>query len=146
MSFEILKTHAAIGWDLDGTLIGHDKSRAMREFILATPEKRHVLITFRSHGLVPEIWPDLNRVGLTIDHFAASIHMTDEMYESEYMSQRPIASGGRVGLIIPTQRYLEWKGEVCRDHGCTVLVDDNESNTLSGCRKHGIVYINPDNL
>jgi hypothetical protein len=49
-------------------------------------------------------------------------------------------------LITDVTSYIEWKGEMCRRHGLTVLVDDMRDQVLAGCAKHGIFHIHPDDL
>jgi hypothetical protein len=143
MSFSTLLEHNATGWDIDGTLLGHPNSRRMADFIRATPEKRHVLVTFRSHELVPRIWVDLFRepTRLTEKDFSGLVRMQDAMFEREYNMGRSPA-----GLFIPTQNYLEWKGKMCNDYGLTVLVDDATDQVRPGCDRYGILHIHPDDL
>lgn len=143
MSFSTLLEHDSIGWDLDGTLIKHPRSQAMHEFIRRTPEKRHVIVTFRSHGMERQIWNDLFRYPMRLgqDDFSGAVNMTDEMFENEYLSSRSPA-----GLFVPTRRYIEWKGEVCAHLGLTVLVDDATDQVVPGCEKYGIAYVNPDDF
>lgn len=143
MSFATLLEHDSIGWDADGTLLDHPRAPAMHEFIRRTPEKRHVIVTFRSHGMERRIWTDLFRETdlLGRDDFDSVVNMSDEMFEREYLSSRTPA-----GLFIPTRRYIEWKGEVCAHLGLTVLVDDATDQVLPGCERYGIIHIHPDDL
>lgn len=147
MNFECLDKHDIIGWDIDGTLVGHVRARMMYKYILAHPEKKHYLVTFRSgfmnNNPWPEmVWDDLIRAdsGLFREHFVALVHMTTEEYDEN--------CSGRNGNIYagPTDFYKEWKGMHCNLHGITVLVDDNAEHVLSGCKKYGIAYVDPDYL
>ena len=145
MSFSILDKHKAIGWDVDGTLFQHPKSSAMHTYILAHPEKKHVIVTHRSHGWEKVIFRELAahyKHAPTAADFDAVINVEDEVYENFAISQR---SPG--GLILPDySRYIEWKGMMCKQHGLTVLVDDNFPHTKQGCDLHGILLIHPDDL
>jgi hypothetical protein len=138
MSFETLMTHDSIGWDVDFTLVGHPRAQAMAEFIRRTPEKRHVLVTFRTHQMARMIWVDLFRESrLTKDDFSGLLRIADAEFEACCMPS---------GLFIPTPNWLTWKGEVCHDQGLTVLVDDATDQVKRGCDLHDIVLIHPDDL
>jgi hypothetical protein len=39
--------------------VGHPKSAAIHRYIRAHPEKRHVIVTFRSFGWQHDVWEDL---------------------------------------------------------------------------------------
>ena len=154
MNFEILKDHHSIGWDFDGTVCDHSRTKLMWNYIKSNPQKKHYIVTFRSgeqfyskHGIVrwaeQGCWIDLLDCGsgLSEEHFVSIIHMSDREFE-ENCSKRTLS-----GLYTePSSYYVEWKGKVCADHGITVLIDDNESHTKPGCDKYGITYVDPDIL
>ena len=145
MSFSILDEHDVIGWDFDGTLIEHRKARKMHDYILDHPEKTHIIVTFRSHGMEDRIWRDLWREnarapGMTA--FKDVINMPDKLYENGYIAQKAVASK----IVIPTSEYLEWKGKICHQRGITVLVDDMPSMVIPGCDRYGVLHIHPDHL
>ena len=50
-----------IAWDFDGTLDGHPKSSLMHEYIIANPEKEHVIVTFRSGGWEKRIFLEMSK-------------------------------------------------------------------------------------
>lgn len=149
MSFDVLLAQPAIGWDFDGTLIDHPASEAMHAFILAHPEKRHVIVTFRTHGMERRIWRELAQYpgAPRSENFVGILNIEDEAWEAHntHTIQRQI---GRLSGP-PTKEelyYVEWKGMVCHRHGLTALVDDNIPHTISGCEKHGIILIDPNDL
>lgn len=149
MTYKILDEHEAIAWDFDGTLFDHRYSHKMHDYIRAHPEKKHVIVTFRS-GLatngkpwVDKVWEELGQYQnpLTKDHFHSVINMSEETFDTHGSKWRP---GGII--IDATAYYTEWKGQMCHENGLTVLVDDNGDHTIPGCTKYGIVYIDPENL
>jgi hypothetical protein len=52
MKHPVLDEHAVIAWDMDSTLVNGPNSAFFRSYILAHPEKRHVVITHRT----PRAW------------------------------------------------------------------------------------------
>jgi hypothetical protein len=130
-----LTAHSAIGWDFDGTLIDHPSSHLMYDFIRATPHKRHIIVTFRSHGTQNAVFNVLDVVGGPHRTAFEALHnVPDELWEAYTYGLR---GGGR---------YLRWKGEVCSQLGLTLLVDDMTAHVVKGCRKFGIEHLHPDNL
>ena len=158
MSFAILDGHAAIGWDFDNTLIGHWKSAAIHRYIRAHPEKRHVIVTFRSFGWQHDVWEDLAQYAHAPprETFDGLIHMDDARFVPAVPPSGPIVEHARAHdalriiagqvLITDVASYIEWKGETCHRHGLTVLVDDMRDQVLAGCAKHGICHVHPDDL
>lgn len=145
MDFALLDGHDAIAWDFDGTLFEHPLAVLMHEYIRDHPEKRHVIVTFRSGNMqgrpwIDYIWDELAEyeVALTKDHFDGILNMDEETFD-----ENCARAGGR---IMSTDTYKAWKGMICAANGLTVLVDDNEADTLPGCQAHGIAYVNPDEL
>lgn len=143
MSFAMLDGHETIGWDFDETLILHQKSSAMHEYILAHPEKTHYIVTFRSHGLLRILWPNLREYPSAPPKsaFAGVLSIPPEMW-SRYTLIEHSAADDHPDIV----NYVEWKGKTCVQHGITVLVDDDVKRTLEGCTKHGIMHVHPDNL
>jgi hypothetical protein len=149
MTFPILAQHDAIGWDFDETLARHGNSEAMHAFIKAHPDKRHVIVTFRTHGMQDGVFDELsvypNAPGP--EAFEAVLNIEDEAWE-RFSAHRHARQRGEIGAALTEAEtyYLEWKGAMCRKHGLTVLVDDMVDRVKDGCEKNGIVYINPDDL
>jgi hypothetical protein len=155
MSFQDLENHDAIAWDFDGTLYRHPKSPAMHRFILDHPSTRHVIVTFRSHGMQHDIWDLLDAAygaaSPTRDHFESVLNIADEIYErfaeqDRIRRMRKLAGQSDAPPHPDETAYTEWKGRICREHGLTVLVDDKIEHTLEGCEKAGVCFINPDDL
>lgn len=154
MTFALLDQHDAIAWDFDGTLHGHHRSEAMHRYILDHSEKRHVIVTFRSHGMQHDIWDllaDYSGTVPTREHFDGVLNISDEMYErfatqDRIRRMRKLAGQPDDPPHADETAYVEWKGRICRQHGLTVLVDDKIDHTEAGCRKFGICFINPDDL
>lgn len=145
MSFSILDEHDVIGWDFDGTLIDHPKAQSMHDYILDHPEKTHIIVTFRSHGMERNIWRDLGRENHRAPGRAAFkdvINMSNKLFEEGYMAQKAVAAS----IVLPTKEYLEWKGKVCHDLGITVLVDDMPAMVIPGCDRYGVLHLHPNDL
>lgn len=145
-----LRGHSAIGWDFDGTLFGHHNSRRMIRFIAKNPALRHVIVTFRSHGSQREVFPLLRADHPTVPVetlFERVVSIPDRLFFRAQRDRYERIMGRRLGPLTPHERlYIEWKGEACRDHGLTVLVDDMTEDVLPGCEMHGILHIHPDDL
>lgn len=145
MSFRELDKHQSCGWDFDGTIYDHPKSELMHAYIKAHPEKRHVIVTFRSHGWQNDVWenlystyPDAPEKGC----FEGIVNIDDEIYAKFHDASR-----GPVLLMGDDIRaYTEWKGQKCAELGLTVLIDDMTMMVVDGCKKHNIVHIHPDDL
>lgn len=134
---EKLKNHKVISWDFDETLYRHPHSHLFQRFIRDNPyEQEHHIVTFRSHGLVDMIAPDLGEYGIIdVTSFKSICHITDAMY-TKY----------RGGLITDISEFRAWKAQKCVEIGATVLIDDMTADVLDGCIEHGIVHIHPDDL
>lgn len=159
MSFSILDRHDAIGWDFDGTLIRHTRSEAMHAYILANPHKKHVIVTFRTFGWQDRVWQHLAEiypraparalfqgvVGIEQEKFFAVESEDDPRIALHRQHDALRTIDGKI-YITEIEPYVHWKGEVCRQRGLSVLVDDMRDLVLPGCRKHGIDYIHPDEL
>lgn len=159
MSFSILDQHEAIGWDFDGTLIRHSRSEAMHAYILANPNKKHVIVTFRTFGWQERVWQHLAEtypqaparelfqgvVNIGEDRFFAVDSECDSRIGLHRQHDALRTIDGKIYLT-DIQSYVHWKGEACRHHGLSVLVDDMRDLVLPGCRRHGIEYLHPDEL
>jgi hypothetical protein len=158
MSFSILDQHSAIAWDFDNTLVDHAKSEAIHKYIRRHPEKRHVIVTFRSFGWQHEIWEILAKYldAPPREAFDGLINIDDGRFYPAEPTAGPHVDHARLHdalrtindrvFITDVASYIEWKGGVCREHGLTVLVDDMREHVIAGCERHGICYINPDDL
>ena len=141
--FAELRRHAVIAWDLDDTLIGHPASPALHAFIRATPDIRHLIVTFRSHRVAETIWRDLK--GPERELFFAAETIDDEVAAQYQRLHRQRATGLFAGPLCAAELvYLLWKGAVCARRGAGVLVDDLTEQVRLGCARHGIVLLHPD--
>jgi hypothetical protein len=131
----VLDLHNAIAWDLDGTILDGTNAPFFRAYIMAHPEKRHHVVTFRdpAGALIGAL--ALGRLGVGPDLITTVNGCPPEVYE---------AWGSRRVLYMQdgVNRYLEWKGEKAAEHGCTVLVDDMPSQVIRGCNKFGVSFVN----
>ena len=104
MSFSILDAHQSIGWDFDGTLDGHKKSAKMHAYIRRNPNKKHYIVTFRSHGMQHDVWSDLvdryEERALQSRNFVAVLNIPDKLYEMYRMAQRMPSGPARDAAII----------------------------------------------
>ena len=141
---EKLQQYKKIGWDFDGTLYGHDSSPAIWDFISTNPYgQEHYIVTHRSHGLEKQMFWQLESIGshLSAGDFVDIFNVSDTMFE--------IYSNAK-SIIMPedlaNDPYVEWKGLTCFQHGIEVMVDDDPSMVIPGCQKHGIAFIDVDDL
>jgi hypothetical protein len=144
MSIALLKTHEAIGWDVDGTLLDGQASAKLHAFIHANPEKRHCIVTFRTHDLLRRLERDMALGGYKdMSIFDKVLSVPQDMW-IEWALIRDQRARGKVRgkLLLPETAYMEWKGFICRTEGLTVLVDDDMTNTKRGCDRHKIVLVN----
>jgi len=147
--FAVLRRHRAIGWDMDGTLIGHDAAPLLHDFIRSHPELRHVIVTFRSHGLETMLWRDLAAYATAPAPacFEAVINMDDDIFASFQRWRRWRDAGRHAGPPAPVEeRYLAWKGRLCAERGLTVLVDDMTEHVRPGCARHDVALLHPDDF
>lgn len=137
----------SIGWDFDGTLIDHPAAERMHAFIKATPERRHIIITFRTHLLFRMIARDLSVYpdAPPIDVFESIKGIEDRRWSAFERARTHRLAGMLKGPLTPDEiYYVEWKGDICKRLGLTVLVDDNIPHTQPGCVKFGIELVHPD--
>lgn len=148
MSFDILKNHATIGWDVDGTLIENRASKRMFDFIKSTPEKRHCVVTFRTHDMISTLERDLAFFGIK------DIGIFDEVYSVppnvwlEWVLLQDKRQNKRMTgkLLLPEITYMEWKGFCCKKEGLSILVDDDLHNVKMGCDRYKIALIDSNKL
>lgn len=147
--FAVLRQHRAIGWDLDGTLLGHSAAPRLHAFIRAHPGLRHVIVTFRSRGLATMLWHDLAAAPTAPppSSFEAALSMDDDIFTSFHSLRRLRDLGRHAGPPTPVEAcYLTWKGRLCAEHGLTVLVDDMTDLVRPGCERHQVTLLHPDDF
>lgn len=144
-----LATHMDIGWDFDGTLVGHAVSPLLHDFIRKHRAIRHVIVTFRSHNRERLVWSELARYKTAPDQacFDGVLNIPNEAISDL------VAGRERLGFVrrllprsVADQRCRQWKGEVCQTHGLTALVDDMTAHVAPGCRRHEIALFHPDDF
>lgn len=144
---ERLNKHHILGLDLDKTLINHPNSYLLHDYIKAHPDKRFWIITHRSHDLVPQIWPDIERTILDRSDFEGFKAIPDEMYEAYARAETQRRAGIITGELTASEKaYFSWKGMTCHQLGCTVLVDDKPSLNQLGMDRYGIELIDINDL
>jgi len=135
MELDDITQYPTLGWDFDMTLHGHERSRQFWDYIHENPHyQQHHIVTFRTGRLLDRIWYDLGRAGCRLlpMQFRGVHGVPEEVYEAFVLG----LSGG--------DRYLYWKGEVCRELGIECLIDDATMEVWAGCSKHEIAYVHPD--
>lgn len=145
-----LLRYDAIGWDFDGTLIEHPYSELLQDFIIAHPEKRHIIVTFRTHGYQRVMFRDMTRLYRDSPRPAAFtdiLNISDKAWEQFTMYQQKRVLDQLDGPLNPWEEYyVEWKGMACHKAHVPVLVDDMTDLVMPGCIKYGIDYLHPDEL
>jgi hypothetical protein len=153
MTYSILDQHESIGWDVDGTMYEDHRTRtpetdarcrAMHEYILAHPEKKHYVVTFRSGKWATKVWEDLLRVNPDApgeEVFVGLLCMSVQMFDEN--CARNLGNGY---YTEPTPIYKEWKGKICAENGITVLVDDNPNHVVPGCDRYGVLHLHAERL
>src|SRR4051812_6783648 len=111
MDFAALAQHAAIGWDIDGTLVDNVAAPAFYRFIAAHPEKRHCLVTFRIHGLLRSIERDLARSGCKdMGTFDTLLSVPEDMWLQWALQAQRRKDGLLSGRpVLAETVYMEWK-------------------------------------
>lgn len=143
-----LDKFSRIGWDFDETLIEHHNSSNIQEYIKNNPQKKHYIITFRTHYWATQIWEDLASFsgGLDQTNFAGVFNMSDKAWEDYqkviFLKKHRMKYGPSPAEIY----YKEWKGLICHQNNIPVLVDDRRNEVILGCEKFGIVYMHPNDL
>jgi hypothetical protein len=140
----------AIGWDFDGTLVDHPKSPLMHEFINSQPNKQHVILTFRTHGMETTMFREMRQKYPTAPlprQFTTIRNINARAWEKFIATQEGRLLGRYHGPLTPWEEYyIQWKGMECGRLGLPVLVDDMPEHVLPGCEKYGITYLHPDDL
>lgn len=135
MKHPLLDDHAVIAWDMDETLVNGPNSDFFRRYILAHPEKTHVVITFRTpRPWAQDVYRELEPYGITREHITAVHNVPDDLYHA-YAQRRTFPQPEKVAA------YYAYKGMQAKAIGATVLVDDNVAHTEQGCRTHGVVFV-----
>jgi hypothetical protein len=141
----LLSPHVVIGWDVDGTILDHPKARLMHDYIRDHPEKRHIVVTFRSHGWEKVVWDDINEhhedFPLEPGLFQGILNVPNATYAAYELARKTTLLGMDDPRIV---EYLEWKGRMCSENGITVLVDDLTDVVIRGCDRYGVTHVHPD--
>ncbi len=142
-----LRPFRGIAWDFDGTLIDHPACETLHAIILAHPDKRHVIVTFRTQKMLQNIARDLSAYphAPPLSAFTEVRGISERRWEMFEWARMQRLSGVLQGP--PThdeEYYVEWKGAMCRQLGLRVLVDDNTAHAQPGCLRHGITLLHPD--
>lgn len=142
--------YAKIGIDFDETLIDHEYSADLWDFIAKNPyNQEFYIVTFRSGGLELRIWDDLAIRGSRLEprHFAGVLTCPHEIWRDFHYGDAATTTPKLItSLAALDHPYLEWKGMVCADNEIEILVDDMPDMVLGGCRKHGVEYVHPDDI
>ena len=140
----------AIAWDFDGTLIEHPRSSLFHRFIIETPDKRHAILTFRTHGMQNSMFREMRRMypqSPGPECFFARRNIADRAWEEFNKVDQLRLFNHQKGPLTPWEVYYrEWKGLTCRELALPVLVDDRPDQVLLGCEKFGIAFVHPDEL
>jgi hypothetical protein len=141
-----LGTHLDIGWDFDGTLVGHPASPILHEFIRSRRAVRHVIVTFRTGSEAARIWNDLARYGTAPDRWCFDqVLSIPNAAIGEYAAnrQRPGFMRHLLSSSRAEQQCRHWKGQVCSEHNLTALVDDMTGFVAAGCRRYDVALFHP---
>jgi hypothetical protein len=127
----LLDGHAAIAWDLDGTLIDGPRQAFLGAYLAGRRDKRHHLVTFRRASQREVVASCLSVAGLGL-HLFDGVHFCPDFLRDAY-------DGGADPALV--REFRRWKGRTAAETGCTVLVDDDADLVGDGCRIHGIVHV-----
>lgn len=151
MNLQELAKHHKIGIDVDGTLIDHPRSHLLQRFILDHHQtKEFYIITFRSHGWEKRLEHDigestlLTTVPLQLNHFRGIHTVPQQIHENHWMARSCEGTATPGSIIIAHDDFYGWKAAVCREIGCTVLIDDMEPSIGPHCVRLGVVCLNPN--
>lgn len=135
----------AIAWDFDKTLVDSPKSPLIHKYIKEHPDKTHVIVTHRSHGMQFDIFPEMRHKfpdAPDQSDFDGVYNISNRAWERFDHTQRLRKIGRFKGPPTPWELYyVNWKGLVCKLRGLQVLVDDKPQDSLPGCEKYGIAFI-----
>jgi hypothetical protein len=130
-----LDPHAVIAWDMDETLVNGPNSAFFRAYILAHPEKTHIIVTFRTpRAWAEESLDELEVHGVPRDRIAAVHNVADEVYWA-------FSTRTRGGDPEKAASYLTYKAITAKAHGATILVDDKHEHVADGCATHGVTFL-----
>lgn len=141
-----LARHTGIGWDVDKTLINDPASETLQEFIKNHPRNKNCIVTYRTHGLVSMIFPDLSLypAKLKRSNFSAVFSVNQDLWIKFKEDEHRRKYEGFNGPLTETEiEYIEWKPKICHENGLTALVDDRIDLLTIPCRKYGIELYNP---
>jgi hypothetical protein len=153
-----LALHSTLALDMDRTLVDGKNSQHLRNFVhLNHRLKSFFIITFRGHdssdvlrelraqGLDPNAIKDV--VYCPLDYSVVELKLASKRMTFIEIREEARKCGIRLDDIERLyQEYVEWKGKMAAHLGCTVLVDDMPEMVLPGCHKHGVQFINVDDL
>jgi len=136
-----LDPYDGIAWDFDNTLVDNPNASLFYQYIQENPEKRHQIVTFRTHGMQDRMFPRLQETegAPTENDFRGYFNVPDDLWFNWNMDQIKRERGIITGR--PTEAetlYGLWKGYICRKHGLSVLIDDDLISTVPGCKKYKI--------
>lgn len=138
-----------IGWDFDGTLIDHPNAPAFHRFISEHPEKRHYIITFRTHGWQTRVFAELQKYPSAPPRecFTQVFNIDDKAWEAFNRISLRRSLGIYDGPLTPWEDYyFQWKGLMCKTYRIPMLIDDMRDHVLPGCERYDIIYFHPDEL
>lgn len=127
----LLDGHAAIAWDLDGTLVDGPKQAFLGAYLAGRRDRRHHLVTFRRSTQRDVVEACLAAVGLGL-HLFEGVHYCPDVLRDAYDGR------GDQSLV---REFRLWKGRAASEAGCTVLVDDDAELVGDGCRMFGVVHL-----
>jgi hypothetical protein len=131
--------HKKIGIDFDGTLVGHEHSAQLQQYICDHPEIEFHIVTFRSHGMQDKIDRDLwssskdTGIEITLKEFTGIHNISDGLYESH------VALKG-------DPNYWSWKARKCAEIGCTIMIDDMAEQLYEDFDRLGVLLVSPDDF
>jgi hypothetical protein len=143
----ILNQFNRIAWDFDGTLINHPNSPMLHKYIKNTPEKTHIIVTFRSHGMQNNIFNDLKIYKTAPDPklFQHIYNISNKAFEEFQITTYKRKIGIITGELTSEELYyINWKGMICKNFNFPVLIDDKTEDVLPGCKIHDIKLFHPD--
>ncbi len=135
-----MNSHQRFGIDFDGTLVGHNASWFLQQYIVTHPEKEFHLVTFRSHGRQWDIKEDLQESALNETHVRIFSHHFTEIHN---MSDEDFTKYN--GAVRQPEFYI-WKAIKCKEIGCTILIDDMADFLYEHCEAHGVACFHPDDF
>jgi hypothetical protein len=136
-----LDLHQKIGWDMDGTLIQGPNADLFRAYIVAHPEKRHHVITFRDREWAKVIHHELALVGLDPALIASVENCPEPLHDMFMLSREPGNVVPKVVADRAVHGFLRWKGRRAGELGCTILVDDMTEWVVLGCQENGVTFL-----